>query len=123
MARLADDWPARRNPALARRLRVQGIIAEAPRLRVLLDPMGVHPVFIRIPVDADRSIGCGVCPQLGQRRLCCDFNVLDLMTAAPEGVSACPEAASNEVSFKQHPAENCIAECSKCLFVVACRNM
>jgi hypothetical protein len=29
--------------ALARRLRVQGIIAEAARLRVLLDPMGVIP--------------------------------------------------------------------------------
>jgi hypothetical protein len=36
---------------------VQGIIAESSALRVLLDPMGVHPVFIRIAVDADPSIG------------------------------------------------------------------
>ena len=27
-----------------------------------------------------------------------------------------------QVLFRQHPAENCISECSKCLFVVACRN-
>ena len=26
----------------------------------------------------------------------------------------------NEVLFRQHPAENCSAELSKCLFVVAC---
>jgi len=29
--------------------------------------------------------------------------------------------ALNEVLFRQHPAENCTAECSKCLAVVACR--
>src|SRR5215468_8624805 len=34
-----------------------------------------------------------------------------------------PAAVFNEVMFKQHSSENCIAECSKCLFVVACRNM
>jgi hypothetical protein len=25
-----------------------------------------------------------------------------------------------QVLFEQHPAENCILDCSKCLFVVAC---
>src|SRR5262249_14582988 len=122
-ARLAHDWPARRNRARARRLRVQGIIAENSALRALLDPIGVHAVFIRIPVDADPSIGMRRMPTTGRQILCCDFNVLYLITAASEGVSACPEAVSSEVSFKQHPSENCIAECSKCLFVVACRNM
>src|SRR5262249_22429968 len=34
-----------------------------------------------------------------------------------------PAAVFNEVMFKQHSSENCIAECSKCLFVVACRSM
>jgi hypothetical protein len=37
---MARDWPARRNRALARRLRAQGIIAESSALRVLLDPNG-----------------------------------------------------------------------------------
>jgi hypothetical protein len=27
------------------------------------------------------------------------------------------------VMFEQHPAENCILDCSKCLFVVACGNI
>jgi hypothetical protein len=54
---MARDWLARRNPALARRLREQGIIAENNALRVLLDPIGVHAVFTRIPVNADPSIG------------------------------------------------------------------
>ena len=32
-----------------------------------------------------------------------------------------PAAALNDVLFRQHVAESCTAECSKCLFVVACR--
>jgi len=92
-------------------------------LRVLLLPIGVHAVFIRCQLALIVRSGCGVCPQLGRQILCCDFNVLYLVIAAYEGVSACLEAVFSEVSFKQHPAENCIAECSKCLFVVACRNM
>jgi hypothetical protein len=66
---MARDWPARRNRALARRLRVQGIIAENSALRVLLDPMGVHPVFIRIAVDAEPSIGMRRMPTTGQANI------------------------------------------------------
>jgi hypothetical protein len=66
---MARDWPARRNRALARRLRVQGIIAENSALRVLLDPIGVHAVFIRIPVYADPSIGTRPMPTAEQARI------------------------------------------------------
>jgi hypothetical protein len=66
---MARDWPARRNRAPARRLRAQGIIAENSALRVLLDPMGVHTVLIRIPVDADRSIGMRRMPTTGPENI------------------------------------------------------
>jgi hypothetical protein len=49
--------------------------------------------------------------------------MLDGKMKAAGSVSERPMAAFGEVLFKQHPAENCIAECSKCLFLVACRNM
>src|SRR5262249_47956086 len=52
-----------------------------------------------------------------------NFNMLDGKSKAGESVSERLMAAFSEVLFKQHPAENCTAECSKCLFVVACRNM
>jgi hypothetical protein len=51
------------------------------------------------------------------------FNMLDGIAKAAGSVGERPMAAFSEVLFKQHPAENCIAGCSKCLFVVACRNM
>src|SRR6516165_6763511 len=51
------------------------------------------------------------------------FNMLDGKPRAAGSAGERPMAAFSEVLFKQHPAENCIAECSKCLFVVACRNM
>jgi hypothetical protein len=49
--------------------------------------------------------------------------MLDGKSKADGSISERLMAAFGEVLFKQHPAENCIAECSKCLFVVACRNM
>ena len=63
--RHAGERPMRRNRALTRCVRVQGIIAENSALRVLLDPIGVDAVFIRIPVDADPSIGMRRMPTTG----------------------------------------------------------
>src|SRR5215813_747186 len=62
-------------------------------------------------------------PKSGQQLFLFYFNMLDGKSKADESVSARLMAPFSEVLFKQHPAENCIAECSKCLFVVACRNM
>jgi hypothetical protein len=59
---------ARDSPTTGRRegiVRAQGIIAENSALRVLLDPIGVDAVFIRIPVDADPSIGMRRMPTTG----------------------------------------------------------
>ena len=51
------------------------------------------------------------------------FNMLDGKARAAGSVSERLMATFSEVLFRQHLAENCIPECSKCLFVVACRNM
>jgi hypothetical protein len=60
---------------------------------------------------------------LDQSGFCIDFNALDGEWTASEGVGERSAAAFSEVLFRQHPAENCIPECSKCLFIVACRSM
>jgi hypothetical protein len=65
MARDSPTTGRREGIVRARRLRVQGIIAENSALRVLLDPIGVDAVFIRIPVDADPSIGMRRMPTTG----------------------------------------------------------
>src|SRR5262249_18140974 len=62
-------------------------------------------------------------PKSGQQLLLFYFIMLDGKSKADGSVGERLMGAFREVLFKQHPAENCIAECSKCLFVVACRNM
>src|SRR5262245_11825638 len=64
-----------------------------------------------------------VFPKSGHQLFLCYFNVLDGKGKAAGSVAEPLMAAFSEVLFRQHPAENCIAECSKCLFVVACRSM
>src|SRR5262249_19651646 len=66
---------------------------------------------------------CSACRQPDQPGFCCDFKLLGGQWQAPESVGERSAATFSEVLFRQHPAENCIAECSKCLFVVACRSM
>jgi hypothetical protein len=61
--------------------------------------MGVHAVFIRIPVDADRSIGMRRMPTTESVNIMMYFNELSLMSAVAEGVSAGLEVVSSEVSF------------------------
>jgi hypothetical protein len=65
----------------------------------------------------------GRMPEIGLSIILCYFNMLDGKSKAAGSVGERLMAAFSEVLFRQHPAENCIAECSKCLFVVACRNM
>jgi hypothetical protein len=50
------------------------------------------------------------------------------LSAAPAGEAlplshARRKADAAQVMFEQHPAENCIFDCSKCDFVVACGNI
>src|SRR5262245_58583775 len=66
---------------------------------------------------------CSGCRQPAQSWFLCDFRVLDGQWQAPESLGGRSAATYSEVLFRQHLAENCIAECSKCLFVVACRSM
>src|SRR5262249_5018158 len=79
-----------------------------------------HPNSPFAPTLRPRSSGC---PPPGQPGFFRDFKGLDGQWKAPESLGGCSAAAFSEVLFRQHPAENCIAECSKCLFVVACRSM
>src|SRR5262245_25031817 len=65
----------------------------------------------------------GRMPEVAPASILIYFNILDGTASAAGRVGARAVAAVSEVSLKQHPAENCVAECSKCLFVVACRNM
>jgi hypothetical protein len=65
----------------------------------------------------------GGCPQSGQQLFLFYFNMLDGKWKAAGSVSERLMAAFSEVLFRQHLVENCIPECSKCFFVVACRNM
>jgi hypothetical protein len=67
-----------------------------------------------------RLSGCLPPDQSGFR---IDFNALDGEWTASESVGERSAAAFSEVLFRQHLAENCIPECSKCLFIVACRSM
>jgi hypothetical protein len=58
------------------------------------------------------SLGFSVLPVPGSpgRRGICD-------------VACAPRGPCRQVMFEQHPAENCISDCSKCVFVVACGNI
>src|SRR5262249_43825274 len=81
------------------------------------------PFHPNMPLTLIFRSACGVCSQPGQQGFLFYFNVLGRRPDASESVRGHPTAVFSEVLFKQHPAENCIPECSKCLFVVACRSM
>src|SRR5262249_4869294 len=66
---------------------------------------------------------CSGCLLPGRPEFYCYFKVLDGQWQASESLGERSAATFSEVLFRQHPAENCMAECSKCLFIVACRSM
>jgi hypothetical protein len=124
VTRHAGDSPPRDvNRALARRARMQGIIAEDVAFGVLHGPIDFPLVSSKYAVRADPPTKIERMPAAGQPRFYFNFKVLDGQWKAPESVGERSAAAFSEVLFRQHLAENCIAECSKCLFVVACRSM
>ena len=92
-------------------------------LRVLLGPSGLHAVSCEYAVDAGLSIGMRAHARNGSATILALFQWIRSRAHRFRKRRECPKAAFSEVLFKQHTAENCIAECSTCLFVVACRSM
>jgi hypothetical protein len=116
----------RRATSIVRSLVVRGCKESSPkmwRLECCTARSTFRSFHPNTPFALTLRLRCSGCLQPGQQIFFFNFKVLDGQWTTPESVSERSAAAFSEVLFRQHPAENCIAECSKCLFVVACRRM
>src|SRR6516164_5375631 len=116
----------RRATSIVRSLIVRACKESSPktsRLECCTGRSALRSFHPNTPVALTLRPKCSGCRQPVQPRFYCDFKALDGQWQAPESLGGRSAATFSEVLFRQHPAENCIAECSKCLFVVACRSM
>src|SRR6516165_7122753 len=116
----------RRATSIARSLVVRAYKESSPKtshLECCTAPSAFRLFYPNSPFALTLRPRCSGCPPPRQPEFYCNVNLLYRKPKASESVGGRPASAFSEVLFWQHPAENCIAECSKCLFVVACRRM
>jgi hypothetical protein len=113
-------------------VRVRGITAAKAALEVLLGRLGLRARSTEFAADeGNRGPFDDIPPRLPAAGRVYNSILISICYMikrwpkrkrylTPRGL---PTATSIEVLFRQHPAENCISDCSNCLFVVACRNM